>query len=130
MRRHDNQITPFVFGSGNDAFSRILILYINAIAGHSVCGPASSSIIKNAISRRSRYALEATDRIRLTLPRLVSHVQGRPWLGHRDDGGLCIVSLGEGKPMFEGLRRQLRAVGCYQDMPVHRWTSSVVSGPK
>jgi hypothetical protein len=98
MRRHDNQITPFVFSGGNDAFSRMPILQVNAIAGHSVCGPTLSSIIKNAISRRSRDALEATDRIRLTLPRLVSHVQGRPWLGHRDDGDLCIVSLGEGKP--------------------------------
>src|SRR5262249_37697743 len=58
------------------------------------------------------------------LSRFVGHVQGRPWLRHRDNGDGCIVMLGEGKPVFESLRRQFRAVGCNQDMFVHRWTSS------
>src|SRR5262245_47351357 len=124
MRRHDNQIAPLLFSGRDDTFGRMLILHVDDIAGHAVCLPTLGSAIEDAIGRRCRHFLKMTNWIGPMLPRFVSHVQGRPWLRHRDNGDVCIVMLGEGKPVFESLRRQFRAVRCNQDMFVHRWTSS------
>jgi len=98
----------------------MLILHVDDIAGHAVCLPTLGSAIEDTIGRRCRHFLKMTNWIGPMLPRFVSHVQGRPWLRHRDNGDVCIVMLGEGKPVFESLRRQFRAVGCNQDMSVHR----------
>jgi len=102
----------------------MLILHVDDIAGHAVCVSALGGAIQDAIGRRCRHFLKLTNWIGPMLPRFVGHVQGRPWLRHCDKGDVCIVMLGEGKPVLESLRRQFRAVGCNQDMPVHRWTSS------
>src|SRR5215472_7567339 len=120
MRRHDNQIAPLLFSSGDDTFGRMLILHVDNIAGHAVCFSTLGSAIEDAIGRRCRHLFKMTNWIRPMLPRFVGHVQGRPWLRHRDNSDVCIVTLGEGKPMFKSLRRQFRAVGCNQDMLVHR----------
>jgi hypothetical protein len=39
---------------------------------------------------------------------------------HRDDGDLGLERPRQRQPMFDTLRRQLRTVGCDQDMLVHR----------
>src|SRR5262249_40220911 len=126
MRRHDNQIAPLPFSGRDDTFGRMLILHVDDIAGHAVCVPTLDSAIEDAIGRRCRHLFKMTNWIRPMLPRLVGHLQGRPWLRHRDNGDVCIVMLGEGKTVFKSLRRQFRAVGCNQDMLVHRWTSSAL----
>src|SRR6516162_765083 len=81
----------------------MLILHVDDIADHAVCVPTLGSAIEDTIGRRCRHFLKMTNWIGPMLPRFVSHVQGRPWLRHRDHGDVCIVMLGEGKPVFESL---------------------------
>ena len=76
----------------------MLILHVDDIAGHPVCVPTLDSAIEDAIGRRCRQLFKMTNWIRPMLPRLVGHLQRRPWLRHRDNGDVCIVMLGEGKP--------------------------------
>src|SRR5262245_5268056 len=120
MRRHDNQIAPLPFSGRDDTFGRMLILHVDDIAGHAVCVPTLDSAIEDAIGRRCRQFLKMTNWIGPWLPRLLGHLRARPWFRHRDNGDVCIVMLGEGKTVFKSLRRQFRAVGCNQDMLVHR----------
>ena len=111
MRRHDNEIASFAFSSRNDAFSRMLILYVDPIASQAVCIRALRSILENTSRCRSRNGLELTDRIGPTLSCLLGHFPSQPGLRYGDDGDPCIVVLGESQPMFKCLCCQFGAVG-------------------
>src|SRR5262249_20159918 len=83
MRRHDNQIAHLLFSGRDDTFGWMLILHVDDIAGHAVCGPTLDSAFEDAIGRRCRNLFKTTNWIRPMLPRFVGHLQGRPWLRHR-----------------------------------------------
>jgi hypothetical protein len=65
-----------IFGSGDNPFGRILILYVNAIAGYAEGVPAFDSVIENAFRRCCRDRFELTDRIVPTFPRFLRYVEG------------------------------------------------------
>ena len=103
MRRHDDKITALVFCGGDDAFGRLPILYVDAIASYPVSLPALDSVVKNALRCSRREGLELTDRIGPPIfSRLFRHFERRPWLCYRYNRDLRIFALGEAKPVFEG----------------------------
>ena len=113
MRCHHNKVTALILCSTDDAIGRVLILYVDAIAGYPVRLPALNRVVKNAVRCRSGKRLELPDRVGpAILSRFLCHFERRPWLGHCYNRNPRICELGQGEPVFECFCGQLRAVGC------------------